>query len=432
MASSSSSSSSSSVLPPFEHFIVTDQPDQKKVKKVVPAAATNGNVSGETVLPFMLSPPSQSSPATTSTSTSTSTTIMKTPGDVATFVKTFRSQIDDAVSKHGAVVFRGFPLESPQDFNTFVESFDGFQDLSYDKSMSFAVRKRFGDATSSSSSSSSSPPPTAPRICTTNEGKSGGLVFHHEQAQTPLWPSYVFFCCQLPAKPGDGGATGLVSSSQVYEKLQGKYPDFCNKCETYGVQYTVYAGPTQDTSKGAGRSWKSFFHSTTKEECEYKMKAGGWTWEWGVGPSKDSNVGPDFLKCTTPVLDCVKTIDDKKCFFNQLIATTANALEFSKVGVDGGGYDPTTDIPTQDGIDACVKFGNGDQVPLDVLLDAKRICEELAIDVQWQKGDVALISNYLMMHARRPWNGPAGTRKLLASLVAEENCTSFGKPLVAL
>jgi len=136
------------------------------VKKVVPAAATNGNVSGETVLPFMLSPPSQSSPASTSTSTSkyksTSTTItMKTPDDVATFVKTFRSQIDDAVSEHGAVVFRGFPLESPQDFNTFVESFDGFQDLSYDKSMSFAVRKRFGDASSSSPSSSSSSSPSS-------------------------------------------------------------------------------------------------------------------------------------------------------------------------------------------------------------------------------------------------------------------------------
>jgi hypothetical protein len=60
------------------------------------------------------------------------------------------------------------------------------------------------------------------------------------------------------------------------------------------------------------------------------------------------------------------------------------------------------------------------------------MCEEHAIDVCWQKGDVALLSNYLMMHARRPWNGPEGTRKLLASLVAEENCTSFGNPLVAL
>lgn len=90
------------------------------------------------------------------------------------------------------------------------------------------------------------------------------------------------------------------------------------------------------------------------------------------------------------------------------------------------------DVPTQEGIDACVRFGNGDSVPLEVLLEAKQMCEEHAIDVCWQKGDVALLSNYLMMHARRPWNGPEGTRKLLASLVAEENCTSFGNPLVAL
>jgi hypothetical protein len=77
-------------------------------------------------------------------------------------------------------------------------------------------------------------------------------------------------------------------------------------------------------------------------------------------------------------------------------------------------------------------FGNGDQISLQILLDAKQICEDLSIDICWQKGDVVLLSNYLMMHARRPWNGPEGTRKVLASLVAEEHCTSFGKPLVAL
>lgn len=155
----------------------------------------------------------------------------------------------------------------------------------------------------------------------------------------------------------------------------------------------------------------------------------------GVGSgSKCSKPGPSFLKCVTPVLEAVKIAPgtSKKCFFNQLIATTANALEFSRVGVHGGGYDPLKDIPNQDGIDACVSFGNGDSIPLDILLEAKEICEEHAIDVCWKKGDVVLISNYLMMHARRPWNGPEGTRKVLASLVAEENCTSFGKPLVAL
>ena len=36
------------------------------------------------------------------------------------------------------------------------------------------------------------------------------------------------------------------------------------------------------------------------------------------------------------------------------------------------------------------------------------------------------------MHARRLWNGEEGTRKLLASLVAENDngCTSFNQPLI--
>jgi alpha-ketoglutarate-dependent taurine dioxygenase len=370
----------------FESFIVTDAPEQRTV--------------GGIQVPFVLSPPSP----------------LASVVDASQFVKSHRNAIDQALHKHGAVLFRGFPLDTAQDFDTFVRSWEGWQDLSYERSMSFAVRHKLSD-----------------RICTTNEGKSGGLVFHHEQAQTPLWPSHVFFCCLLPAQPGDGGATGIVSSDLVYEKLKERHPSFMESCETHGVRYTIYAGPKQDATKGAGRSWKSFFHAETKEECEVKLKAGGWDWEWGVGPS-GSQPGPDFLKCTTPVLDAVKVAPgtSKKCFFNQLIATTANALEFSRVGTEGGGYDLLKDIPTQEGIDACVCFGNGDTISLQILLDAKRICEELAIDVCWQKGDVALISNYLMMHARRPWNGPEGTRKLLASLVAEEHCTSFGKPLVAL
>jgi hypothetical protein len=111
------------------------------------------------------------------------------------------------------------------------------------------------------------------------------------------------------------------------------------------------------------------------------------------------------------------------------VATTANALEFSAVGKN---VDSLTDEPTQADIDACVRFGNGDSILLEHLMSAKQICEEHAIDIQWQKGDVALISNYLLAHSRRPWSGPEGSRKLLASLVQEENCKSFGKTLVVL
>lgn len=373
---------------PFESFVVSSAPEQREM--------------GDGLVPMVLSPPASSPHC------------IQTVSDVVAFVKRHRSTIDEAVQNRGAVLFRGFPLKDVDGFDAFVQAWEGWNDLSYERSMSFAVRKKLSQ-----------------RICTTNEGKSGGLVFHHEQAQTPLWPRYVFFLCQTPAQPGDGGATGVVRSDVIYDELKQRYPDFIHQCEAYGVRYTIYAGPDQDTSKGAGRSWKSFFHVETKEQCEQKMIAGGWDYQWGVGPD-DAVRESDFLKCTTPLLEAVKIAPgtSRKCFFNQLIATTANALEFSRVGKPGGGYDPLQDIPTQAGIDACVRFGNGDSVPLDILLEAKGLCEKFAIEIVWQEGDVALLSNYLMMHARRPWNGPEGTRKVLASLVAEDNCTSFGKTLI--
>lgn len=260
----------------FEAFVVTDAPEQRPF--------------GNLQVPTVLSPPAPDT--------------LPTLEDARQFVRNHRAEIDKALEKTGAVLFRGFPLQQADDFCSFVRSFEGWKDLSYDRSMSFAVRTKLSD-----------------RICTTNEGKSGGLVFHHEQAQTPLWPSHVFFCCLLPAQPGDGGATGLCSSEMVCAELAKRHPEFVQKCEEHGVRYTVYAGPEQDATKGAGRSWKSFFHVETKEECEVKLKAGGWDWEWGAGPDSDSSPGPDFLKCTTPVLEAVKVAPGttKKCFFNQLI-----------------------------------------------------------------------------------------------------------------
>jgi len=245
-------------------------------------------------------------------------------------------------------------------------------------------------------------------------------VFHHEQAQTPLWPSKVFFCCQKAAAPGDGGGTGLTRSDVLLKQLRNKYPDFVAKCEQLGVRYTIYCGPEQDTSKGSGRSWKSFFSVADRDECEHKMRVGGWAWAWGEGPQGRS-MDPSFLKATTPLLDAVKIAPgtDKRCFFNQLIATIANALEFSKVGIDGGGYDMDKDVPTQADIDACVCFGDGSRIDLDILRDAKDMCEVNAFDVEWEDGDIVLLDNYITMHARRIWNGPLGSRQLLASLVAE-------------
>lgn len=49
-----------------------------------------------------------------------------------------------------------------------------------------------------------------------------------------------------------------------------------------------------------------------------------------------------------------------------------------------------------------------------ILNEAKQLCEDVAVEMVWQPGDVALLDNYLVMHARRAFEGK---RRVLASLV---------------
>ena len=51
---------------------------------------------------------------------------------------------------------------------------------------------------------------------------------------------------------------------------------------------------------------------------------------------------------------------------------------------------------------------------MQILEDIKAMCEDVAVELEWQTRDVALLDNYLVMHARRSFDGP---RRVLASLV---------------
>jgi len=313
--------------------------------------------------------------------------------DAAAWTAAEQARLKSLLGEHGALLFRGFPLKTDQDFDAFVSAFDGWVDLPYDESLAFAVRVQ-----------------RTPRVCTTNEGKSGGLVFHHEQAAAPLYPSRVFFYCERPAEPGDGGQTGVSPSWVLWKELQERHPEFARKCEEKGVKYSFTIPGEQDPSKGAGRSWKSYFSVSTEEELEKRLKELGYTWDWVTGET-----GAKLLHATTPVLSAVREADGKKVFFNQMVATIANAVEFSSAGKTGGEY--KGDGPTQEGLDAFLRFADGSSVDISVLQWAREVCEKHAVNVEWKQGDVVLLDNFQVMHARRIWNGPAGTRRVLASLV---------------
>jgi hypothetical protein len=281
-----------------------------------------------------------------------------------------RRQLLAQAFEHGAILFRGFPLTTPEDFDAFVAAFD-LQNFPYEESLSNAVRIV-----------------KTPRVFTANEAPPHvNIYFHHEMAQTPMYPSRLFFFCEQPA--AEGGATPLCRSDILWERLRQRCPQFAADCEAKGLKYTNVMPTENDPTSGMGRGWQSTLRAATKEAAESRLRSLGYSWEWL--PTGD-------LRATTPVLPAVLPLaDGRKSFFNQLIAAFQ-------------GWKDTRNDPSK-----AITFGDGAPLDRDAVNVATELAEELAFNVPWQRGDVALVDNFVTMHGRRTFTG---TRKVLASLIA--------------
>ncbi|MCA9137281.1 MAG: TauD/TfdA family dioxygenase [Planctomycetales bacterium] len=287
-----------------------------------------------------------------------------------------RDELLSLATQHGAVAFRGFPTPSAEDFDAFVQSL-GIENFPYAKSLSNAVRIN-----------------RTPRVFSANEAPPEvKIFFHHEMAQTPLYPKYIMFFCEIA--PQSGGATPLCRSDILYSELMKQCPEFAAKCEQAGLQYTNVMPGNDDPNSGMGRSWHSTLGVETKSAAEARLRELGYSLEW---------LANDCLKATTPPLPAVMEVaPGQKTFFNQLIAAYC-------------GWKDERNDPS-----AAIRHGDGSKLDSDAVNVAVDLAEQLAYDHQWHAGDIVLLDNTVAMHARRPFQG---TRKVLASL-AEMQTQSF-------
>jgi hypothetical protein len=138
-----------------------------------------------------------------------------------------------------------------------------------------------------------------------------------------------------------------------------------------------------------GRSWQSTLRASTPAQAEERLAGLGYSWTW---------LADGCLRATTPLLPAVRQLPDgRTSFFNQLIAAFQ-------------GWKDERNDPSK-----AITFGDGTPLDREAVGVATRLGDELSFNLQWQRGDVALVDNYLTMHGRRAFSG---TRKVLASLVA--------------
>ncbi len=281
-----------------------------------------------------------------------------------------RGDLTNRASRHGAVLFRGFPILSDQDFHEFIEAFQ-LPNFRYQDSLSNAVRTNRTE-----------------RVFTANEAPPEVTIFlHHEMAQTPVYPSKLFFYCEHAAETG--GETPLCRSDILFDRLREQLPEFASACETKGLLYRTVMPSSDDPNSGMGRSWQSTFSVETRSEAETVMQRLNYTGEWLEDGS---------LRATTPVLTAVRELaDGRKSFFNQLIAAFK-------------GWKDSRNDPAK-----AITFGDGSPLNPEDANTAADLAEEITFDMFWETGDVVLVDNYVTMHGRRTFTG---SRKVLASLIA--------------
>jgi len=102
------------------------------------------------------------------------------------------------------------------------------------------------------------------------------------------------------------------------------------------------------------------------------------------------------LRATTPPLPAVMDLGDgRKTFFNQLIAAFC-------------GWKDERNDPSK-----AIRHGDGTALDTDAVQHAAKIADEITFDMNWKVGDVVIIDNTVVMHARRSF---VGKRKVVASL----------------
>jgi hypothetical protein len=288
--------------------------------------------------------------------------------DAVAWAAAHRDELLTKAGQHGAILFRGLPLHSPEDCDAFVAAF-ALTNFPYKESLSNAVRVNWTE-----------------RIFSANEAPADVTIyFHHEMAQTPIFPAKLFFFCMQPAE--EGGETPLCRSDVLFEKLAERCPRFARDCDEKGLRYSNVMPAENDPKSGMGRSWKSTLRAETRDEAEQRLREIGYDGEWLPDGS---------LRATTPLTPAVREVaPGRKVFFNQLIAAFQ-------------GWKDDRNDPTK-----AIRFGDGSPLDREAVNVATELAYDLAFDLPWQRGDAVLLDNFLTMHGRRTFRG---TRKVLASL----------------
>lgn len=278
-----------------------------------------------------------------------------------------RAAVTDDLHRYGAVLLRGFDVSTAAHFHAAVRAItdeleSGYGDL---------PKADVGPAEEGLCEEIYRATPYPPHLA---------ILFHNEASHTPRWPRYQFFGCLQPA--AGGGETPLVDGAALHASL----PEVLRApFDRLGLRYS------RNFIRGLDVPWSSFFGTDDRREVEERCLADGIDCEWRPGGGLRTHYRrPATIRHPE---------SGHPVFFNQAQLHHVACLEPKT-------REALLELFDESEMPRSLTFGDGSPIPGDTMEElVQRTCDA-AIAFSWQRGDVLMVDNLRVAHARRPYRGP--------------------------
>lgn len=287
--------------------------------------------------------------------------------DLLSWAESRRDQVEERLGQAGAILFRGFGIESTDALQRFVRAVCG--DL-------LEYRER-----------SSPRHEVAERVYTSTDYPPEEEIFpHNEHSYARTFPLKLFFACLEPA--ARGGETPIGDTRKILARID---PEVRSRFEETGWMYVRNFHP------GLGLDWTTVFQTDDRAQVEAYCRASAMECEWRGDRLRTRQVRPAFA--THPRTG-------ERVWFNHATFFHVSTLSPAMRKAFERDFAPD-DLPNN------TFYGDGSPLEPEVAEHLREAYRAEMVAVPWQRGDVLLVDNMLASHARRPFEG---SRKVVVAM----------------
>lgn len=286
----------------------------------------------------------------------------KIPGvNLTSYAENNRGSLEAQLDQHGALLFRGFDLATP-------EAFQGFVAACSQGALEYTERSSPRSRVSGNIYTSTDYPPNHP------------IFLHNEQSYNVTFPQKILFFC-VTASPV-GGGTPIADCRRILARIPAEVRE---RFEHLGYLYVRNFGD------GFGLSWQEAFQTDRRAEVEEYCRKHRIEFEWR-GEERLRTRQLRRVVARHPRTGEASWFNHLTFFHVSTLVPEIRDAMLAEFRLD--------DLPNN------TYYGDGSPIEPEVLDTLRRLYHDETVVFPWRKGDILMLDNMLSAHGREPYEGP--------------------------